>query len=138
MKLPPPRRQRGVALLESMLAIVILGIGLMGTVGLQARAYSALSEASARAEATMAAEKLLGLMNADTGNLAAYALAENGVPQAALAPWVAETRNYVPNALISVVVAQQTRRAQVDISIKWTRTTGGAQNQHQLTSYIGL
>jgi type IV pilus assembly protein PilV len=39
-----------------MLAIVILGIGLLGTVGLQARAYSALSDAGARAEATLAAE----------------------------------------------------------------------------------
>jgi type IV pilus assembly protein PilV len=31
------RRQNGIALLEAMLAIVILGIGLLGTVGLQAR-----------------------------------------------------------------------------------------------------
>ena len=80
MKTMPTRRQGGIALLEAMLAIVILGIGLLGTIGLQARAYSALSDAGMRAEATMAGEKLLGVMMADTANLAGYNLAENGTP----------------------------------------------------------
>ena len=82
---PARRRQGGIALLEAMLAIVILGIGLLGTIGLQARAYSALSDAGMRAEATMAGEKLLGVMTADAANLASYNLAENGTPGAAIA-----------------------------------------------------
>jgi type II secretory pathway component PulJ len=77
------RRQGGIALLEAMLAIVILGIGLLGTVGLQARAYSALSDAGARAEATLAAEKLIGIINADVPNIAQYNLAESGTPNSA-------------------------------------------------------
>ena len=47
MKTPSylPRRQQGVALLEVLVSVVILAIGLLGAVGLQARSYSALSDA---------------------------------------------------------------------------------------------
>lgn len=138
LRAPPARRQAGVALLEAMLAIVILGIGLLGTVGLQARAYSALSDASMRAEATMATEKLLGVMSNDVANVAAgsYVLQAGASPSTVLAPWVAETRRYIPSANITVAVTGQVRRYQVDITIKWTRKTGAAENQHLVTSYI--
>lgn len=136
MKTMPTRRQGGIALLEAMLAIVILGIGLLGTIGLQARAYSALSDAGMRAEATMAGEKLLGVMMADTANLAGYNLAENGTPGAAIAPWVAETRAAIPGAIVSVNVTRQTVQTQVDIAIRWQRKANTDQNRHLLTSYI--
>jgi type IV pilus assembly protein PilV len=133
----PKRRQQGIALVEAMVAIVLLAIGLIGTVGMQARAMAALNDAGQRAEATMAAEKLLGVMNADAGNLANYALAMNGTPTPAIQPWVTETRTYIPGAKLSVVVTPETRRTQVDITIKWTRKAGDPENQHLVTAYIG-
>ena len=136
MNTVPTRRQGGIALLEAMLAIVILGIGLLGTVGLQARAYSALSDAGMRAEATMASEKLLGVMTADTANLPGYILAENGTPGAAIAPWVAETRTAIPGAIISVNVTDQVFQTRVDIAIRWQRKANTGQNRHLVTSYI--
>ncbi|MBA5637538.1 type IV pilus modification protein PilV [Duganella sp. LX20W] len=134
------RRQGGVALLEVMLAVLLLGIGLLGTIGLQARAYSALSDASMRAEATMATEKLLGVMNADLVNVAAgnYVFDGSAAPSTALAPWVEETQRYIPGAIITVAVAGQDRRYQVDIAIRWTRKNGGDENVHRVTSYIGF
>lgn len=131
------RRQQGVAMLEAMIAIVILAIGLIGTVGMQARAVAALNDAGMRAEATMAADKLVGTMNADSANVANYALALGAAPNATLAPWVAETRSYIPNAKLSVVLTPQVRRTQVDITIKWTRKAGDPENQHLVTAYIG-
>jgi type IV pilus assembly protein PilV len=136
MKTVPSRRQGGIALLEAMMAIVILGIGLLGTIGLQARAYSALSDASMRAEATIAGEKLLGVMTADAANLAAYSLAEGSSPGAAVAPWVTETRAAIPGAVVSVAVAQQPFQTRVDIAIRWQRKANAAQNQHLVTSFI--
>jgi len=132
-----PRRQQGIAMVEAMVAIVLLAIGLVGTVGMQARAVAALNDAGQRAEATMAADKLLGVMNADAGNLANYALALNGTPTSAIQPWVNETRTYIPGAKLSVVVTPQNRRTQVDITIKWTRRAGDPENQHLVTAYIG-
>jgi len=133
----PRRRQQGIAMVEAMVAILLLAIGLIGTVGMQARAVAALNEAGQRAEATMAAEKLLGVMNADAANLANYALAPNGTPTPAILPWVTETRTYIPGAKLSVVLTPQIRRTQVDITIKWTRKAGDAENQHLVTAYIG-
>ena len=45
----PHRSQHGIALLEAMIAIVILALGLLGTIGLQARSYSALADSAMRA-----------------------------------------------------------------------------------------
>jgi type IV pilus assembly protein PilV len=134
----PGRRQQGVAMLEAMIAIVILALGLLGSVGLQARSYSALSDASARAEATIAAEKLLGIMSNDAANVNSYVLAEGATAGTAVAPWVAETKAAIPSAIVSVQVTQQTRRAMVQISIRWTRKAGGAENTHLLTSYVAV
>lgn len=123
-------------MLEALIAIVILAIGLLGTVGLQARSYSALSDASMRAEATMAAEKLLGLMSNDVANISSYALTEGGGGTAAVAPWLAETTAQMPGALVSVRLTPQTARTMVEITIRWTRKTGSAENKHVLTSYV--
>lgn len=132
------RRQVGIALLEAMLAIVILGIGLLGTVGMQARAYSALSDAGMRAEATLASEKLIGVMSADVANIGQYNLAENGSPGARLASWANETKAAIPGAVLAVTVADQpaANRYQVDVSIRWQRKARSEANRHRVTSYI--
>lgn len=129
-------QQRGVALLEALIAILILGIGVLGTIGLQGRAYSALSDASMRSEATMACEKLLGVMTNDQANLVSYALATGGTPSAWVAPWVAETQARIPGAKITVEVATVGSSRQVDIDIQWTRKAGDKRNQHHVTSWI--
>jgi type IV pilus assembly protein PilV len=129
--------QRGIALLEVMIALVILGIGLLGTIGMQARAYSALSDAGLRAEATLACEKLVGTISTDPANVANYALVEGATPNSTIGPWARETAAAIPGAIISVVVTPQTHRSQVDISIRWTRKAGAAEIRQQLTAYIG-
>ena len=133
------KSQSGIALLEALLATLILAIGLLGAIGMQARAYSAMADASLRAEATLAAEKLLGLMNNDQANLPLYALAPGGTADARLQPWLAETGSAIPNAVIGIVVSTPaaSNSSQVDITIQWTRKDKGVQNTHALTSYIG-
>jgi type IV pilus assembly protein PilV len=132
------RRQHGIALIEALLAAVLLAIGLLGTIGLQARSQSALADAGMRAEATIAAEKLFGIMATDQDNLAAYALDSGGKPGPLLAGWYAETRTRIPNAVITVQVtaAAGTTSTAVAIAILWTRKLGDQQNGHRITSYI--
>jgi len=130
------RRQAGVALLEVMIAVILLGIGLLGAIGLQARSYAALADAGQRAEATIQADKLLGMMNNDVANIAAYALVPDGTATAAVAPWLAETRTLIPGATATVVVARQGQRWRVDVTIAWRRKQGGDTNRHQVTAYV--
>jgi type IV pilus assembly protein PilV len=145
MKLPVRPRQRGIALLEVLLAIVLLGIGVLGTIGLQARSYSALADTGLRAEATMAAEKLIGVVTNDQPNLAAYALAAGGTPSAALKPWVDETQGRIPGATLAVEVAAPTTTAAgtVKVTIGWMRKKGSGSitdaansSSYTVTSYL--
>ena len=129
-------KQSGIALLEALLAILILAIGLLGAIGLQARAYSALSDAGMRAEATIATEKLLGVMANDQANLASYALAGNAAPQDRLASWHGETRAAIPGATIVITVTPDLTGTAVTVTISWSRKAGAPVNTHQVTSYI--
>lgn len=138
-RIHPRRHQQGVALFEALLAAVLLAIGLLGTIGLQARAYSALSEAGLRSEATVAAERLLGVMTTDTANLGAYALAAGSQPGARLAPWYNATRTRIPGATISVSVtagAGAGAPSEVEIRIGWQRKADTPRNIHAVRAAI--
>lgn len=130
------RRQQGMALIEAIVAAVLLAIGLLGAIGMQARSTSALADAGMRAEATIAADKLLGMMAVDLPNAGAYALAAGATPTTRLQPWYDDTRAHIPNARIVVDVVPATGRTRVAITISWTRKTGAAQNAHRIVSYL--
>lgn len=130
------RRQRGMALIEAIVAAVLLAVGLLGAIGLQARSTSALADAGMRAEATIAADKLLGMMAVDLPNAGDYALAAGAQPSARLQPWYDDTRARIPNAQVVIAVVPATGRTRVAITISWTRKTGAAQNAHRVVSYL--
>ena len=135
----PPRRQQGVALLEALIAALLLAIGLLGTIGLQARAYSALSDAGMRSEATIAAERLIGVMTTDTGNLGDYQLAAGGQPGARLLAWYTATRKSIPGATVTVTVtagANATAPSEVSITIGWQRKADAPANRHAVRAWI--
>jgi type IV pilus assembly protein PilV len=136
MSMPRLRRQGGIALLEALVAVVILALGLLGTIGLQARSYSALADSAMRAEATLAADRLVGIMNNDAANLAAYQVALGAAAPAALAPWAAETAAAIPGARLRVAVAAEAQRTRVDIEIRWRRRQGDDDSGHLVTAYI--
>ena len=132
------RAQQGFALVESLVAVALLAIGLIGMLGLQARSLAALEDSAMRTEATLAAESLLGIMATDQANLAAYAVAEGAAPSAQLRPWHTATIARIPSATIGVTVTPGAAAAgtRVDIRIAWTRKAGTNANQHRITSYI--
>lgn len=132
------RRQGGVALLEALIAALLLAIGLLGTIGLQARAYSSLSEAGMRIEATIAAERLLGVMTSDSAHMADYALASGAAPGSRLAPWYNATRRSIPGAAVTVAVtpAAGSAPAAVTITIGWQRKANDPANAHTVRAFI--
>ncbi|MFL6656649.1 MAG: hypothetical protein ACJ8GW_01120 [Massilia sp.] len=131
------RLQRGVMLLEAMIAVTLLAIGLLGAIGIQARSFGALSDATMRAEATMASENLVALMINDQVNASSYAYT-SGSPSASLLNWYTETRRVIPNATITVAVTPTagTSYNRVDISISWSRKAGDPVNTHRLSAHL--
>ena len=130
------RHQEGIALLEALIATVLLAIGLLGAIGLQARAYSALNESSMRAEATMASEKLIGIMTNNVGNEGEFVLAAGGTPKASLKVWYDETVKQIPGAVIVINVTDVAQGKQVDATITWTRKAGDKPNVHAVSTVL--
>ena len=134
----PLQSQRGIALLEALIAVTLLAIALIGAIGIQARAVGALSDATARSEATMAGESLVGIMANDQLNLSQYVLIATGTPSTRLAPWYNETRSVIPGAAITVAVTPEagTTHNRIDIAISWARKAGDPLNIHKLTAHL--
>jgi type IV pilus assembly protein PilV len=65
-------RQRGITLVEVLVTMVILAIGLLGLVGLQARLQILQSEAYQRAQALMLLKDMTGRIANNRNNAAAY------------------------------------------------------------------
>ncbi|MFZ6646706.1 type IV pilus modification PilV family protein [Undibacterium sp. TJN25] len=65
-------RQRGIVLLEALIAIFIFSIGILGIVGLQASMIKGTSDTKYRIEATNIAEQRVSQIWLDQGNLANY------------------------------------------------------------------
>lgn len=132
------RRQGGIALIESLVAVLLLAIGLIGAVGLQARASAALADAGMRAEATMAANDLIATIGVDMANVGAYNVTATGTPSASLLPWYTATKARISNGVIAVTIGANASPVptRVDITISWTRKKNTAQNTLHVVSYL--
>jgi type IV pilus assembly protein PilV len=67
-----PHAQRGVSLIEVLIAMVILAIGLLGLVGLQGRLHVTQVEAYQRAQALMLLQDMANRVALNRNNAAAY------------------------------------------------------------------
>ncbi len=67
------KSQRGMMLLEGLIAILIFSLGILAMVGMQAVAIGHTSQAKHRIDATFVANKLIGRIWADKGNRGNYA-----------------------------------------------------------------
>lgn len=70
--------EQGIVLIEGMIAILILSVGVLGIVGLQASMIRAATESRYRAEANFVVQQRLGQMWANPENLAGFVIGEPG------------------------------------------------------------
>lgn len=68
IRVPSLRRQRGIGMIEVLIAVLIVSIGFLGMAALQARALSTNNSAMARSMATVASYSILDAMRADIVN----------------------------------------------------------------------
>ncbi|MEO6974737.1 MAG: prepilin-type cleavage/methylation domain-containing protein [Gallionella sp.] len=64
--------QRGVVLLEALIAILLFSMGVLALVGLQAAMVKNTSDANFRAQASFIAQQRIGLIWSDPANVATY------------------------------------------------------------------
>jgi type IV pilus assembly protein PilV len=90
------KSQKGVLLLEAMIAILLFSVGVLAVVGLQANAIKNVSQSKFRSDAAFMANQILGQMWADRTNVANYALPSGS--SANVTAWKTQVGATLPNA----------------------------------------
>jgi type IV pilus assembly protein PilV len=113
----PHRQQRGVMLIEALIAILIFTIGILGVIGLQAAAVQQSTDAKNRAEAAYLADQLMGRMwsdNRTVANLQAnYDMNTCGTTCAGMTSWFTTLQSTLPGV---VATGDTNPQVQVDAS----------------------
>jgi type IV pilus assembly protein PilV len=147
---PSSSRERGVMLIEALVAILIFSIGILAVVGMQGVAIKDVTSAKYRSEAAFLAQELLAQMWTDNGNIGAYAYTGAGAPPAKILAWVNKVQTRLPdgpNQLPVVTLTNLTPAAPavptgatVQIIVKWRLPDEATQllpaHSHTVTAYV--
>lgn len=118
------RRQRGVSLIDALIAIAILSFGLIGMSRMQGRMVSSATDAQLRTTAVGLADELLNTMLVDNANAACYTLPQTGGCGSATAiaranDWAARVTAAMPGTVTKGVTIN-VANGQMTVSIGWT------------------
>jgi type IV pilus assembly protein PilV len=100
------RKQAGIALLEVLISILLFSLGILGLIGLQARAINFSVDAEDRNRAALLADDLAGTM---------WLNKTVDLPSAEKSKWEDRVKAALPGASASVT----TSGSKADISISW-------------------
>lgn len=126
------RGQRGIALIEAMVAILIFAFGVLGLIGLQASMTQAQTSAKFRADAALLAADLQGLVQTDAiGNAAQYG-SNNCAAYARCADWRRKVDTILPQAQVNAVVNVGTG-ATIDVTLSWQQ---GRQDRNSFSTSL--
>jgi len=149
-RFPAPTNQRGVMLIEALVAILIFSIGILAVVGMQAIAIKDVTSAKYRSEAAFLVQELLSQMWTDNGNISAYAYTGAGAPPAKIQVWVNKVQSRLPDGANQFPVVTLTNPvpaapavptgATVQITVKWRLPEEVTQNlqphSHTVIAYV--
>lgn len=124
---PSPASQQGVVLLESLIAILIFSLGVLGIVGLQATMIKNTSDAKYRAEASYIAQQRIGQMwveGVDLGAAPPVLPADLGV--------VADISAVLPAGTRTVT---QPAAGQIMVTVTWQQP---GEAQHNFTTIASI
>lgn len=118
--------QSGIAMIETLVSVVMLALGVLAIVGLQATMNANSTEAKYRAEASFLANELLGQMWVDQLNLSKYSIASGACSQtyAGCSNWLSKVGRNLPGGSATVVING------VDVTITVTWQTPGGESPH--------
>ncbi len=122
----PPRmqaQQRGVVLIEGLIAILIFSIAVLGLVGLQVSMSRAQSSAKYRIDASNLAADLVGTIWADSGKRTSYDTA--GCPShPPCQAWANRLKAALPSASYDIIFDSGT--GDFNITLRWSVPNEGA------------
>lgn len=141
MRTPHPVRQRGVMLIEALLAILIFSIGILAVVGMQSVAIKDVAQSKYRSEAGFLADQLMSQIWTDNGNVGAYAYPGTGAQPLRLKKWIQQVNGKLPGNLSPVVTVTNAtaQGGTVQIQIFWQlpeEVSQGTQHSYTVLSSV--
>lgn len=122
------KAQGGVALLEAMIAILLISFGILGIIGLQANSIAFTTDARYRVDAGAFADRLVAEMWVNPANIASYAWTGVGTPNAVVAPWVTDVQNALPGANTLPPQIDVGADNVITITVRWQLPNGSPHN----------
>jgi type IV pilus assembly protein PilV len=118
------RAQRGVSLIDALIAIAILSFGLIGMTRMQGRMVTAATDAQLRTTAVQMADELLNTVLVDAANAACYTLPQPAPVQLATATaratdWSTRVTAAMPGSVTKGVLLDAAT-GRMTVSIGWT------------------
>ncbi len=121
-------RQRGAALIESLVAVLLFSLGVLGLIGLQTRAIGMAGEADERNRAALLADAAAASMwQANSITLASDALQV----------WKDEVAGQLPNGSGSITAVGGVDRT-ADVEITWRMPSRASDDVNRLTTRVTL
>ncbi len=120
-----PTRQRGISLLESLIALLVLSIGLLGVLGLQTQSLVHNRAAYFETQATNMAQDMLDRIRANREKAADYALTlggevdGSGLPATDQAEWVADVSTMLPGGVGGIEIDNR----RISVTVRWEDAT---------------
>jgi type IV pilus assembly protein PilV len=144
----PRVRQRGLSLLEALIALVILAFGLLGFAGMQVRMLSASTDTQWRLQATALADRLLSHAIVDSANAGCYLVPTQGTcsstqAQAAREQWLVDVAALPEGAASAAFVtvpmggtSYAGSNQQMRVRIQWQGKIDGAMHVVEATTDV--
>lgn len=113
--------QKGVSLLESLIAMLVLSIGLLGVLGLQTKSLVHNRSAYFETQASNMAQDMLDRVRANHAQASAYGLTMgsnatgSGLPTNDQAEWIADLASALPGGEGGIAIAN----SQVSVTVRW-------------------
>jgi type IV pilus assembly protein PilV len=130
---PHKNATRGVALVETLVAILIFAVGVLGLVGMQASMMRAQGAGKYRADAANLANEVIGLMWADNPNIANYATTQCTGYQPCT-DWKNKAAKLLPQGTAAVTANAAT--GDVTVTMTWTIPNEGTHTYATSTNVL--
>lgn len=141
MKLRKNKKQKGIFIMEAVVALLIFMVGILGIIKYQGETIIATTDAQNRITAAFLADSLIGDMWIQQAKINEIASKEGAIYQA----WMTQANNYLPGInggndptttpIITVTNGLDGARS-VSITIRWKLPSSDTISQYQLRSTI--
>ncbi len=132
-------RQRGSFLLEALISVLIVAFGILGLIGLQARAFQNIDDSQYRGEATYLANALIGQMWVSDRNTlkADFDSTGAGIPYGEFKAWVGQRLPGATAPVVTVSPGVTATSRDVLITIFWQPPGELAAHHYDIVATIG-